>query len=57
MIFYEIKLIHPQTKEIYFQSLGEKPQLPSKEVIKKFQGAVIVIKTTDSALKSKIIKK
>jgi hypothetical protein len=48
MIFYDVQLIHPETKEIYFQKISEKPELPQKEVIDKYRGAMIIIKTTTS---------
>jgi hypothetical protein len=48
MLFYEVKLIHPQTKEIYYLVTSEKPQLPAKEVMDQFKGAVLVIRTTST---------
>lgn len=48
MLLYDVKLINPQTKEIYFQSLSIRPELPSEELIKKHIGAILIISTCDS---------
>lgn len=50
MLFYEVKLINPQTKEIYYHKVGKKPELPCEALLRNFQGAMIVINTTTSLL-------
>jgi hypothetical protein len=48
MLFYEIKLIHPQTKEIYYLVTSEKPQLPAREIMDQYKGAILIIRTTST---------
>ena len=48
MLIYDVKLIHPQTKEVLFQTQGTRPQLPSSDVFKQHPGAILVINTRDS---------
>lgn len=50
MLFYEVKLIHPETKEVYFEKTGPSPEMPNPETMKAHQGAILVIRTTDSLL-------
>lgn len=50
MLFYEIKLVNPDTNETYFREVGPKPKIPSKEIMEKFQGALLVITTTSHLL-------
>jgi hypothetical protein len=50
MLFYEIKLINPDTNETYFREVGPKPKIPSKEIMEKYQGALLVITTTSHLL-------
>lgn len=45
MLIYHIKLIHPVTKEIFYEARGRRPLLPSDEVFDKYPGAVLVICT------------
>jgi hypothetical protein len=52
MLFYEIKLVNPDTNETYFREVGSKPKIPSKEIMEKFQGALLVITTTSHLLNS-----
>lgn len=47
MMLYEVKLMNPETKEIYFIETSEKPKLPSQEIIDRYYGAVIVIRTLE----------
>lgn len=49
MIYYEVKLIHPETKEVFFHVTAPKPQLPSKEILERHREAVIVIRTNPRA--------
>lgn len=46
MLYYEVRLIHPETKEVYFFSSSPRPLLPSQEIIDRHQGAVLVVRTT-----------
>lgn len=46
MMYYEIKLINPETKEVYFKVTSPKPKFPTKEVMDRFKGAMLVIRTT-----------
>jgi hypothetical protein len=46
MLFYDVKLVHPQTKEIYFQTISKRLELPPPEVFDRYQGAMLVINTT-----------
>jgi hypothetical protein len=46
MLFYEVKLINPQTKEIYYQSTSKKAELPAQDIMQKYQGALLIINTT-----------
>lgn len=48
MLYYEIKLIHPETKEIFFSVTATRPKFPPKDLIDRHRGAIIVIKTTPS---------
>jgi hypothetical protein len=48
MLFYEVKLMHPQTKEIYYSVTSEKAQLPDKETMERYKGAILVIRTTST---------
>lgn len=58
MLFYEIKLINPQTKEVYYKTFSPRPLLPSNEILNKFLGAVIVINTKDNRPdEKKLLKK
>jgi hypothetical protein len=50
MLFYEIKLVNPDTLETYFREVGPKPKIPSKEIMEKFQGALLVITTSGHIL-------
>lgn len=50
MIFFEVKLIHPETKEVYFKTIAPKADLPSKEVLDKYPGALLIINTLQSNL-------
>ena len=57
MLFYEIKLINPQTKEVYYKTFSPRPLLPSNEILNKFLGAVMVISTKDNRPDEKVIAK
>lgn len=46
MLYYEIKLINPETKEVYYKVTSEKPQLPTKEEMDRHKGAMLVVRTT-----------
>jgi hypothetical protein len=48
MLLYEIKLIHPHTHEVIYESLTPRPQLPPAELQKKFAGAILIINTRDA---------
>jgi hypothetical protein len=50
MIFFEVKLINPETKEIYFKKIGKKPELPDQSILDKYLGALIIIDTKNSLL-------
>lgn len=45
MLYYEVKLINPETKEVYFQSTGPKPKFPSQKFVDSHLGSVLVIRT------------
>ncbi len=47
MMYYEVKLINPETKEVYFMETSVKPQFPSPEFFDCHQGAVLVIRTLE----------
>ena len=47
MMYYEIKLINPETKEVYFKVTSPKPQFPSQEVIDRHKGAMLIVRTTN----------
>lgn len=48
MLYYEVKLLNPETKEIYFNVTSPKPTLPSPEILERHKGAILVIRTTDN---------
>ena len=50
MLFYEVKLVNPDTNETYFREVSLQPKIPSKEIMEKYQGALIVITTTTHLL-------
>ena len=50
MLFYEVKLVNPDTNETYFREVSPHPIIPSKEIMEKYQGALIVITTTTHLL-------
>lgn len=52
MVFFHIRLIHPETKEIYYESCGSKPELPSQEIIEKYKGSLLVIETSGTPKKA-----
>ena len=52
MLFYEIKLINPDTSEVYYQVIQEKPLLPSQDVFNQFKGALLVITTKSHQLET-----
>ena len=54
MLFYDVKLINPQTKKVYFHKVGKKPDIPPKDVMEKFQGAMLVITMTTSLLSNDV---
>jgi len=45
MLIYVIKLIHPVTKEVFYERSGRNPELPSQEMMDQYVGAVLVINT------------
>ena len=47
-MYYEIKLINPETKEVYFKVTSIKPKLPSQETMDRYKGAMLVIRTTSN---------
>lgn len=47
MMLYEVKLINPETKEVYFMETSVKPKIPSQEIIDQYEGAVLVIRTLE----------
>ncbi len=46
VMYYEIKLINPETKEVYFKVTSARPKFPSQEILDRFKGAMLVIRTT-----------
>lgn len=50
MIFFEVKLVNPETKEIYFKKVGKRPELPDQTILDQYQGALIIIDTKNSCL-------
>ncbi len=46
MLYYEVKLINPETKEIFFAETSVRPKFPSQSLIDQHQGAILVIRTT-----------
>jgi hypothetical protein len=48
MLIYEVKILHPSTKEILFQTQGPRPELPSAEFFTTHPGAILIINTRDS---------
>lgn len=48
MLYYEVKLINPETKEIFFAVTSPRPKFPSQSLIDEHQGAIIVIRTTSN---------
>ncbi len=48
MLYYEVKLINPETKEIFFVVISPRPKFPSQNLIDQHQGAIIVITTTSN---------
>lgn len=46
MLYYEIKLINPETKEVYFKVTSARPKFPSQEIMDRYRGAMLVIRTT-----------
>lgn len=47
MMYYEVKLINPETKEVYFMKTSPKPKFPSQDFFDKYRGAVLVIRTLE----------
>lgn len=47
MLIYEVKLLHPETQEILFQSQGARPQLPTSQILQQYPGAILIINTRD----------
>ncbi len=47
MMIYEVKLINPETKEVYYMETSEKPKIPSQEIFGRFKGAVLVRRTLE----------
>ncbi len=47
MMIYEVKLMNAETKEVYFMATSVKPKIPSQEIIDRFEGAVLVIRTIE----------
>lgn len=52
MLYYEVKLIHPETKEVYFNVTSTKPTLPSQKIFNQHKDAVLVIRTNPPAEES-----
>lgn len=50
MLYYEVKLINPETKEIFFAEISVRPKFPSQNLIDEHQGAILVIRTTSNPL-------
>lgn len=50
MIFFEVKLVNPETIEIYFKKIGKKPELPDQSILDQYQGALLIIDTKCSCL-------
>jgi hypothetical protein len=50
MLIYVIKLIHPATKEVYYERSGKRPEFPSQQTMDAYQGAILIISTTNSIL-------
>ncbi|MFL5783895.1 MAG: hypothetical protein ACJ76H_04735 [Bacteriovoracaceae bacterium] len=44
-MLYEVKLINPETKEVYFTSLATKPQFPPQKLRDQYKAAIIVVRT------------
>jgi hypothetical protein len=57
MLFFHIRLLDPDTKEVYYEVYGPKPELPPKDLLKKYQGALLVINTTGSSPELKKLPK
>lgn len=50
MLYYEVKLINPETKEIFFAEISIRPKFPSQKLIDQHQGAILIIRTTPNPL-------
>jgi len=48
MLLYEVKLLHPQTQEVIYESLSPQPQLPPLKLQQLHTGAILVINTRNS---------
>jgi hypothetical protein len=53
MLYYQIKIINPETKEIYFETKCRKGELPKRDVMEKFPGAILIINTTADGLEER----
>ena len=52
MLFYEVKLINPETKEVYFTVTATKPTFPSKKIMDANRNAILVIRTNPPEVES-----
>jgi hypothetical protein len=50
MLYYEVKLINPETKEVFFSATSLRPEFPSQDLMDRHQGAILVIRTTPNPL-------
>jgi len=48
MVLFEIKLICPETNEVFFTSLNSKPILPPPDLFKRVPKPLLIISTKDS---------
>lgn len=57
MVLYEVKLIDPDKKTVYYRSLKAKAELPDQETLKKYPHSILVIDTKSSQVQPLETKK
>lgn len=45
MLYYEVKLIDAETKEVYFEEISVKPKFPTPDFYTRHRNAILVIRT------------
>ncbi len=48
MLYYEVKLMNPETKEVFFRAISPRPKFPAQNLIDQHYGAILVIRTTSN---------